>query len=70
MRTVTLARCKRRFITAQARRITATQVNLLRSGGGSNRVFPYYKQLYTDLRLYEQVRPQIYRYLISKAEHS
>ncbi|MFV0413117.1 MAG: glycosyltransferase family 2 protein [Oscillospiraceae bacterium] len=33
-------------------------------------LFTYYKELYQKLGLYEKFRPQIYRYLLSSAEHS
>ena len=50
--------------------ITATKVNLIHSVKVKTSLFPYYKQLYTDIGLYEQFKPQIYRYLIAFAEHS
>lgn len=33
------------------------------------KLFGYYKKLYEDLGLYEQFKPQIYKYLVSMAEH-
>lgn len=50
--------------------ITATKVNFLNAVKVKTSLFPYYKQLYTDIGLYEQFKPQIYRYLVSTAEHS
>lgn len=50
--------------------ITATKVNLLHSVKVKASLFPYYKQLYTDIGLYEQFKPQIYRYLFAVAECS
>lgn len=49
--------------------ITATKVNLLNAVKVKTSLFPYYKQLYTEIGLYEQFKPQIYRYLFSVAEH-
>ena len=46
------------------------EVNFLNAVKVKTSLFPYYKQLYTDIGLYEQFKPQIYRYLVSTAEHS
>lgn len=34
------------------------------------KLFRYYKGLYEEMGLYEQLKPQIYKYLVSAAEHS
>lgn len=49
--------------------ITATRVNPVSALKVKAALFPYYKQLYTDIGLYEQFKPQIYRYLFATAEH-
>ncbi|MEG1631880.1 MAG: glycosyltransferase, partial [Hydrogenoanaerobacterium sp.] len=45
--------------------LTATKINLLSTVKTKAKLFPYYKKLYTEIDLYEQYRPQIYRYLIA-----
>lgn len=49
--------------------ITATQLNIVNMLRTKASLFPYYKKLYTDIGLYEQFKPQIYKYLVSAAEH-
>ncbi|MEG1686707.1 MAG: glycosyltransferase [Angelakisella sp.] len=50
--------------------ITATKINLINGMKVKASLFPYYKQLYTEIDLYDKFKPQIYRYLIATAEHS
>lgn len=50
--------------------ITATQINPISAVKVKKRLFPYYKKLYSEIGLYDQFKPQIYRYLIAMAEHS
>ncbi len=49
--------------------ITATQINLVNLVKTKTGLFPYYKELYSDIGLYEQYKAQIYKYLIASAEH-
>jgi len=34
------------------------------------RVFRYYKELYTRLGMYDEVKPQLYKYLVDIAENT
>ena len=49
--------------------ITATQINLVNLVRTKAELFPYYKDLYTQMGLYERYKPQIYKYLIAGAFH-
>lgn len=49
--------------------ITHTQIDLMNVVKTKAMLFPYYKELYERLGLYEKYRPQIYKYLIASAEH-
>ncbi|WP_130864070.1 glycosyltransferase family 2 protein [Bacilliculturomica massiliensis] len=48
--------------------IVSSQLNLVKVVKTKANLFPYYKQLYTDIGLYEQYKAQIYKYLVSIAE--
>ena len=50
--------------------ITATQINPISVVKIKTGLFPYYKALYEEIGLYERYKLQIYKYLISTAEHS
>lgn len=49
--------------------ITHTQMDLFNVVKTKATLFSYYKDLYESLGLYEQYKPQIYKYLIATAEH-
>lgn len=48
--------------------IVSSQLNLVNAVKIKASLFPYYKKLYTEIGLYEQYRPQIFKYLVSAAE--
>lgn len=50
--------------------IVSSQLNLVNVVKTKASLFPYYKQLYTDIGLYERFKPQIFKYLVSSAERS
>lgn len=50
--------------------ITHTQIDIKNVVSVKAQLFVYYKDLYTSIGLYENYRPQIFRYLIATAEHS
>ncbi|MEG2931330.1 MAG: glycosyltransferase family 2 protein, partial [Ruthenibacterium sp.] len=50
--------------------LTHTKIDLRNLITTKSTLFTYYKDLYTRLGLYEKYKPQIYKYLISSAEHS
>ena len=49
--------------------ITHTQMDLINVMKTKATLFAYYKELYEKLGLYEQYKPQIFKYLIATAEH-
>ena len=49
--------------------ITHTQMDLINVVKTKATLFAYYKELYEKLGLYEQYKPQIFKYLIATAEH-
>ena len=49
--------------------ITHTQMDLINVVKTKATLFTYYKELYEKLGLYEQYKPQIFKYLIATAEH-
>lgn len=49
--------------------ITATRINLRSLFETKRSLFRYYKELYTNLGLYDQYKRKIYKYLIASAEH-
>lgn len=49
--------------------ILHTQIDPVGVVKNKAKLFPYYKRLYEELGLYEVFKPQIYKYLVSMAEH-
>ncbi|NCC07229.1 MAG: glycosyltransferase [Clostridia bacterium] len=49
--------------------ITHTQIDLVNLISTKAKLFTYYKELYERIGLYEKYKPQIFKYLISTAEH-
>ena len=48
---------------------TQPQIDLINVVKTKATLFAYYKELYEKLGLYEQYKPQIFKYLIATAEH-
>lgn len=48
--------------------VTASAMSIGNTLSTKVNLFPYYKQLYSELGLYETYKPQIYKYLVAKAK--
>lgn len=58
------------YYVYNANSILHSHINPVKIVKGKMGLFKYYKRLYEDLGLYEQNKAQIYKYLVSLAEHT
>lgn len=56
------------YYRKNANSIISSQLRLVNVVKTKASLFPYYKELYTDIGLYEQYKPQIYKYLVAASE--